>query len=160
MIFLTAAADITLFTAGYRLTAIYCALRLTFALPISTIVFSISMVISNAFGAGVELAEFSTLIPKVLLLVLLANLAGLVSFVGWLMALVVFFIGSMIFFELEAWETRFLVIINWGLNWVAWIFLIGILISLVTPAPKDVEKGGDRPKDKPPAMQQDNNRDQ
>jgi hypothetical protein len=132
-IILTVAALISMSQSGYPKLASYCALRLSFALPISTIVFAVSMLLSNWMGAGVELVEFSTLIPKSLLLVLLANLVNLMPCVGGWIALGVWFIGGMVFFKLEAWETRVLVAFNWVLGWVLWLFVLSMLISAVTP---------------------------
>jgi hypothetical protein len=126
---LVAAGLFGMYVNGYRFTTYYCLIRLAIGLPISTVVFAMSMFVSNWFGAGIELADFGTLIPKALLLVLLANLAGLVLCVGWLVTLGVWFIGAMLFFRLEAWETRFLVAVNWVLGTAMWLVLFRILLG-------------------------------
>src|SRR5262249_22259206 len=115
----------------YRLLASYCVIQLIFALPISAVVFAMSMVVSNLLGTGIELANFGALIPKALILVLLANLVGLMPCVGAMMAVGIWFIGAMVFFGLEAWETRFLVVFNWALGCVMWLWLIRALAALV-----------------------------
>jgi hypothetical protein len=117
--------------SGYPKTALYCTVSLLFALPFSTVVFAISLFVSNWFGAGIDLVDFGTLIPKSLLLVLLACLVGLMP-CGGLIALGVWFIGSMLFFQLEAWETRFLVAFNWALGWVIWLLGLRLLASVLT----------------------------
>jgi hypothetical protein len=129
---LVAAAFVAMYMNGYRLLTLYCVIWLAFDLPISTIVFTASLFVSNWFGAGIELVNFGTLIPKALLLVLLAGLVGLLPCVGGLVALGVWFIGAMLFFKLEAWETRFLVGFNWVLGWATWLLLIRVLAALVT----------------------------
>jgi hypothetical protein len=138
---------------GYPLLALYCSLSLVFALPISAFGFALSMLLSNWLGAGIELVEFSTLIPKALLLVLLANLLALVPCAGPFIALAVWFIGATLFFQLEIWEARFLVIVNWGMGWIIWLVLVGSRISLVTHKKFDGHKGDDRRGDPAPLQE-------
>jgi hypothetical protein len=49
------------------------------------------------------------------------------------MALAIWFIGAMLFFKLEVWETRVLVAMNWVFGWILWLFVIGAIISAMTP---------------------------
>jgi hypothetical protein len=113
--------------AGYPKTAFLFAVELAFALPLSTVVFALSLFASNWLGAGVELAQFSSLIPKALLLILLANLLGLVPCAGRIMALCMWFIGAVVFFKLEVWESKVLVAINWALGWLMALVVMGAL---------------------------------
>jgi hypothetical protein len=129
---LVAAAFVAMYMNGYRFLTLYSVIWLAFDLPISTIVFAASLFVSNWFGAGIELVNFGSLIPKALLLVLLSSLVGLMPCVGGLVALGVWFIGAMVFFKLEAWETRFLVAFNWVLGWATWLLLIRVLAAFVT----------------------------
>jgi hypothetical protein len=131
VVVLTVVGLVSMAMSGYRLLALYCTVSLLFALPFSTVVFAASLFVSNWFGAGIELVEFGTLIPKALLLILLASLVGLMP-CGGLIALGVWFIGSMLFFQLEAWETRFLVGFNWALGWVFWLFGLRLVGSVLT----------------------------
>lgn len=133
---LTAAAFFGMAASGYPKLTLFCIVRLVIAIPISTFVFAISLFISNAMGAGVELTGFDTLIPKSLVLVLLTSLVGLIPFCGGLVSIGVWFIGSMIFFGLEPWETRILVAINWVLGLATWLFLVGAIASRLTPPEK------------------------
>jgi hypothetical protein len=119
--------------AGYPITATFFAIRLAFAVPISIITFTVSLFVSNWFGAGTDLVEFGSLIPKSLLLVLLASLVGLMPCVGLLVGLGVWLIGAVIFFKLEAWEARFLVGVNFVLGVAMWVLLIPWLLALVKP---------------------------
>jgi hypothetical protein len=128
----TIAALYTFAESGYPKMAFLCAIMLAFVLPISTITFTVSLFVSNWFGAGIDLVEFSTLIPKSLLLVLLASIVGLLPCVGPMVSIGVWFIGAMIFFHLEAWETRFLVGVNWVLGWVMWLALARVVAALAT----------------------------
>ena len=131
--FLTISALYGMAESGYPKLAFFCAIRLAFAVPISTITFTVSLFVSNWFGAGIDLVEFGTLIPKALLLILLASLVGLMPCVGSLVALGVWLIGAVVFFKLEAWEARFLVGINFVLGVAMWL-LIAKLILLWTSA--------------------------
>jgi hypothetical protein len=126
---LVAAGFAGMYLSGYPKLTLFWLIQLAITLPIATVVFAASMFLSNWFGAGIELANFSTLIPKALLLVLLATLPGLIFCVGWLVSLGVWFIGAMIIFKLEAWETRFLVAVNWVLGTGMWLLLLRILMA-------------------------------
>jgi len=126
--------------AGYPIIAALYALSLMFALPISTVVFTLSMFVSNWLGTGVELTEFSTLIPKSLLLILLANCVSFMPCVGGLVALAVWFIGAVVILGLEPWEARVLVLINWVLGWAMWLLVIGALTQAVMPKDKHPEE--------------------
>jgi hypothetical protein len=130
---LTAAGFLGMAASGYPKLAIICVVRLVIALPISTVIFALSLFISNALGTGVELTDFGTLIPKSLILVLLASLVGLMPCTGGFVAIRVWFIGSMIFFGLEAWETRILVAVNFIIGLAMWLLLIGAITSILTP---------------------------
>jgi|SRR6516162_2883013 len=100
VMFLTISALYGMAESGYPKLAFFCAIRLAFAVPISTITFTVSLFVSNWFGAGIDLVEFGTLIPKALLLILLASLVGLMPCVGSLVALGVWLIGAVVFFKL------------------------------------------------------------
>ena len=125
---------VSMYQNGYPKFAVAIAARLTVGLPIGAVIFAVSMFISNYFGVDIELANFGTLIPKALWIVLVANLVALISCFGGLAALAVFYIGAIALFKLDVWEARFLVLINWGLNWVAWVFVVTAIVSVVTKA--------------------------
>jgi len=125
---------------GYRLSAVACALRLVFAVPFNTIIFALSLLISNYFGSGIELSDFKTLIPKSLILILLTSLVDLVPCAGFFFAIGIWFIGVMSFFELELLEAALIVAINFVLGFLTQLFLIGILINSITLPP--VAPGG------------------
>src|SRR5262249_25277272 len=67
MMLLTISALYGMAESGYPKLAFLCVIRLALALPISTITFAVSLFVSNWFGAGIDLVEFGTLIPKALL---------------------------------------------------------------------------------------------
>jgi hypothetical protein len=127
---LVVAGLIAMDRSGYHITARLCAIQLVSSLPFSVFIFALSMVVANMWGTGLELANFSVLIPKALLLILFADLCGPVPCFGGLMALAVWFIGAIVFFHMEAWEARFLVLINWALNWGVWMFVVGTITKL------------------------------
>jgi predicted RNA-binding Zn-ribbon protein involved in translation (DUF1610 family) len=132
---LTAAALYGISESGYPKTALVCVSGLVFACPINTVIFALSLLICNSFGDGVELSDFDTLIPKSLILVLLASIVGLMPCVGPFVAIGIWFIGSMIFFKMEAWETKLLVGINFVLGLAMWFLLIVPVTSRMAPKP-------------------------
>jgi hypothetical protein len=112
------------------------------------------MIVSNLLGEGIQFAEFSTLIPKSLLLVHLANLVGLIPIAGGYVAFLVWFIGAMVFFHLDVWESRFLVLINGLGNFVVKMFLLSIFLNLLMSVGKDIENDIEHHRNQPPALQQ------
>jgi hypothetical protein len=129
------ATPLTMAACGYRLSAVTSALRLVFAVPFNTIIFALSLLISNYFGSGIELSDFKTLIPKSLILILLTSLVDLVPCAGFFFAIGIWFIGIMSFFELELMEAALIVAINFVLGFLTQLFLIGLLISSITVPP-------------------------
>jgi len=128
---------------GYRLSAWTWALSLIFSVPLNSIIFALSLLISNYYGSGVQLTEFRILIPKALILILLTSFVGFVPYAGFFFAIGVWFIGIMTFFELEVIEAALIVAINFVLGVFARLFLLGMLINSVTvPAVAPPERSG------------------
>jgi predicted Zn finger-like uncharacterized protein len=132
---------LSLAACGYRLTALWCGVSLLFAVPFNTIIFALSLLVSNYYGSGVQLTEFRILIPKALILVLMTSFVGLVPIAGFFFAIGVWFIGVMSFFELELVEAALVVAINFVLGFFAKWFLIGMWVnSLTLPSLTPTEK--------------------
>ncbi len=97
-------------------------------LPLSTIILILSMFISSWLGGGIEFGEAHIVIPKAIGLLLIINLIMLLPFGGFLAAPVWLF-GLMILFHLDLWESRILVAVNWGLNSLVRLAVLGMLMN-------------------------------
>src|SRR5438128_2485192 len=106
-----AIGGILLVQAGHGLLVLGFAI----SLPISAVVLIVAMILSSALGGGIYFGELGEVIVKSLLLLLIINAVLLIPFVvGWI-ALLVLLIGSMVLFDLDIWEARFFIFINWAL---------------------------------------------
>jgi len=134
------AAGILVLT-GHAWIPIFLAIRLAIMLPISIVILIISMFISSAIVGGIDFGEVHVVIPKALILLLITNPIYAIPCIGGFLALPIWFIGLMLVFRMEIWETRVLVIVNWVLNWVAFIFVLSVIINLIGLAklPRDVK---------------------
>ena len=89
----------------------------------------VSMIIASSIGGGIEFGEVHIVIPKALGLLFVANLVGLIPFVGWFLALIVWVGGLMSLFRLDFHETRILVAVNWVLNWLVRLALLQMFFA-------------------------------
>jgi hypothetical protein len=87
------------------------------------------MIISSSIGGGIEFGEVHIVIPKALGLIFIVNLVSLIPFVGWFIALLVWVGGLMSLFNLEIWEARILIVVNWGLNSLVRLALFQIFFA-------------------------------
>jgi hypothetical protein len=106
-------------------------------LPISTVIFIVSMFISSAVGGGIDFGDARVAIPKAIALIMIVNTVGLTcgvasGFGGFLMTGPVWLFGLMGLFRLDLWEARLVVAINWGLNCVARMILVSVVVTLLT----------------------------
>lgn len=104
----------------------YYAVALLVTLPISTVIFFIAMVLSNAIAEAVDIGEIHVAIIKAFALLLVVNLVSLVPFGNWA-ALLVWIVGLVLVFHLDFWEARILIVFNWGLNYAVHWFLVAAL---------------------------------
>jgi hypothetical protein len=118
------------FQAGHGDKVIGRAIELAIMIPISMVILIISMLISNFIAGGIDFGEVHLAILKSFALLLVVNLIAMVPF-GNLLALPVWLFGLMYLFNLDFWECRFLLFINWALNYLAKIFLMAIVLSAV-----------------------------
>jgi hypothetical protein len=141
--FAAVAATVALFlvgilTGGIKLNAIFILVYLAVMLPVSTVILIISMFVSSWLGGGIEFGEAHVVIPKAFFLLLVINLVGLltgssgVGSMGYAVTFPIWLIGLMKLFDLDLWETRFLMAINWVLNFLANYALTMILFHAVT----------------------------
>jgi hypothetical protein len=115
--------------AGARAEAIFIGVYLLISIPISAVILVISMIISSAIGGGIEFGEVHVVIPKALGLIFVVNLVSLIPFVGWFIALLVWVGGLMSLFKLDMQETRILVAVNWGLNFLVRLALLQMFLA-------------------------------
>jgi predicted Zn finger-like uncharacterized protein len=104
------------------------ALSLLVFVPIGTVLFFVAMILSSVMLGAIEIGEIHVAAFKAFFLVLLVNLVRLVPFGGYLTWLV-WLIGLMTIFGLDLWEARMLFLINWLINVVLTLFLMGALMS-------------------------------
>ncbi|OAI40048.1 hypothetical protein AYO40_05235 [Planctomycetaceae bacterium SCGC AG-212-D15] len=123
--------------AGYGAEVLLYGVILAVMIPISTGILILSMIISSHLAGGIEFGEIHIVIPKAMGLLLIVNIVSLVP-LGGFVALIIWVIGLMVLFHLDFWECRFLIFINWVLNFVAKLAVVGILLAVVFHA---AEKG-------------------
>lgn len=106
---------IGLVMAGHGPLVLLCGIELAVAFPVSMVILVISMFLSSHLSGGMDFGEIRTFIPKILILLIIANLINLLPF-GTFLAFPVWLIGLMSAFNLDLWEAKFLVGVNWLLN--------------------------------------------
>jgi hypothetical protein len=94
------------------------------SIPIKLVVLIISMYLSSALGGGINFGDAKTAIIGAIFLIFIVNLVELIPKVGIYITLVVWLIGFMTIFSLDPWEARFLLFINWLINYfIFWAFI-------------------------------------
>jgi hypothetical protein len=146
----TLVAALLIAWAGPKELVIIYAIMLAVMIPVSTVILIVSMIISSALAGGISFGEVHVVILKSVLLLLIVNTIGLLPFDGTVASvllgggtLVVWLVGLMYFFDLDFWEARFLIFINWVLNFLVKWLLVAIIISALV-------HGGPRPPGLPP----------
>jgi hypothetical protein len=117
--------------AGHGTLVLFLGVWLAIAIPVSTVILIISMILSSYIGGGIEFGEVHIVIPKAMGLLLVVNLVYLIPLLGWFLAIPVFAFGLMFLFHLDFWECRFLIFINWLLNTVFRWVIIGIVLAIL-----------------------------
>lgn len=103
---------------GHGAEVLVYSIVLAIMIPISTIILILSMFVSSWLGGGIDFGEAHIVIPKAFGLLFVVNLIGLaVPFGGWA-SLPIWVVGLMFLFNLDMWETRTLVVVNWALNYL------------------------------------------
>jgi hypothetical protein len=140
---------------GHTVQLLGYGITLAIMLPISTIILIISMVISSQLAGGIDFGEVSTAIAKAILLLFAVNVISLVDY-GIFFSIPIWLFGLMYLFNLDFWETRFLLFINWVLNYAARFAIVAMLISAAHHLPSSVDED-DHPAIQIPAMDHDGN---
>jgi hypothetical protein len=130
--------------AGYAEEVIGYGMVLGISVVVSTVILIISMIVASHFAGGIDFGEIHIVIPKALTLIFVVNLIGLIPVAGWVLPLPVWLFGLMYVFNLDFWESLFLVAINWILNLLFSYFLLAMILA-------SLHRGTlDRGKDEPP----------
>lgn len=123
-------AMIAIANSGHKEQVIAYAVGLAIMVPISTVILIISMFVASALGGGIDFGPAGPAIIKTICLLVAVNLVGMVPF-GSILVFPIWLLGLMYLFDLDLWECRFLIFINWFLNWIAKIFLFALILSLI-----------------------------
>jgi len=114
--------------AGYTAEVIGYSIWLGVMIPVSAVILIVSMVLSSSLSGGINFGEVHTAILKTVALLLVVNVLSLVPF-GYFLALPIWVFGLMYLFDLDLWETRFLVAINWLLNALVRYFFFAMVLA-------------------------------
>lgn len=116
---------------GHLGEVIAIGLGLVIMVPISTVILIISMFISSYLAGGIDFGEVHTAIPKAIALLIVVNTVSLIPFVGRFICIPIWIFGLMALFDLDFWESRFLVFINWVLNTLVQVFLLALILTAI-----------------------------
>ena len=111
-------------------------------MPISVILFFISMFIGSAIAGGIDFGDVRTAIPKAFFLLAPINAfyAMFQWYIGFFMAAPIWIFGLIFLFELDVWESWFMVVINWFLNVGANVLTVLIVVAMIHGAKMDKDK--------------------
>ncbi len=93
------------------------------ALACSVIILIVSMLVTNRIWGGVDFGPLKSVILKGGGLLIAVNLVALIPGFGGLLVLAVWFIGLMLLFKLDLWQTFTLVVVNGVLNFLVRMML-------------------------------------
>jgi hypothetical protein len=127
---------------GHTLELLGYGIMMLIMLPVSTIILIVSMVISSHMAGGIDFGEVHTAIAKAFMLLFAVNFVGMVPF-GMFLALPIWIFGLMYLFNLDFWETRFLLFINWILNFAAKYAMIAMVFAALHQAASGVNMDHD-----------------
>jgi hypothetical protein len=105
---------------------------LVVAVPVGLVILIVSMFISSAVSGGIDFGDVRVAVPKAVGLLTVVSLIGFIPFIGWFIAIPVWFVGLMNLFFLDIWETRVLFIINWGVNTLFKLFVLAVIVNAVS----------------------------
>ncbi len=93
----------------------------------------VSMQLTSSAMGGVEFGALHTVILKSLVLLIGVDLLSLLGTVGLFLSIPVWWLGLMFLFRIDFWECRTLVVINWILNLVLYLLIVGIPLTYNEP---------------------------
>jgi hypothetical protein len=107
------------------------ALEFMIGVPASLVILVISMFLSSALGGGINFGDAKTAIIGAIFLVVIVNLVAMIPKIGIYLTLLVWLVGFMTIFGLDPWEARFLLFINWVLNYAIGMAMLHYMINRV-----------------------------
>ena len=93
---------------------------------VGTVILIVSMIIASALFGGIDFGSLHIVIAKSVPLLALVYAVCLIPFLGWLLAIPIWWGGLMLIFHLDFWEVRTLVLVNWVLNTIARLALFAM----------------------------------
>jgi hypothetical protein len=115
--------------AGYGEKLAFIGINLAIMVPISTVIMILSMVISSSIAGGIDFGEIHTAILKAMALLIAVNLVVLIPLAGIFLTLPIWLFGLMYLYNLDFWECRFLLFINWAMNTIIKYLFMAALMS-------------------------------
>jgi hypothetical protein len=150
---LSVIAAVVAVATGHTAELFRYGITLAIMMPVSTIILIISMVVSSQLVGGIDFGEVHTAIAKSILLLFAVNVISLVDY-GIFFSIPIWLFGLMYLFNLDFWETRFLLFINWVLNYAARFAMMAMLLSAAHHLPSTMDDD-DQPAIHVPAMDHD-----
>ena len=137
---------------GHVEELIFDAISWAVMMPISLFLFFISMFIGSAIAGGIDFGDVRTAIPKAIFLLAPINAfyALFQWYIGFFAAAPFWIFGLMFLFELDIWESWFMVVINWFLNVGANVLTVLIVIAMLHGAQMERDKSSPDPLDDDP----------
>jgi hypothetical protein len=140
--------------AGHVEWVIVAGIELAVMVPVSMVILVISMLLSSTIAGGINFGEIHTAIPKAALLIIAVNLVSLIPFGGFL-TFPIWVVGAMYAFDLDFWEARFLIFVNWALNFGFKLILFHALLAMMMHGGKgDLDDLAPSPRRSAPASPQ------
>jgi hypothetical protein len=118
---------------GHTEELIIDAIEWVIMMPISLIMFVISMFVGSAIAGGIDFGDAKTAIPKAIFLLGPINLFYVLFnwYLAFFLSLPFWIFGLILLFGLDVWESWFMIVINQFLNFGANILLILIVVSMM-----------------------------
>jgi hypothetical protein len=116
------------------------------SIPIKLVVLIVSMVLSSALGGGINFGDAKTAIIGAIFLIVIVNFVEMIPGFGIYLTLLVWLVGFMTIFGLDPWEARFLLFINWLINYfIAWA-MFSYMMNRIEKDLKMIEEGEEEEK--------------
>src|SRR5262249_44599151 len=88
--------------------------------------------LSSMIAGGINFGEVHTAIPKAAILIIVVDLVCLLPFpIGVILAFPIWLLGVKAAFDLDFWEARFLVAINWMLNFIFRWAMMALFLAMI-----------------------------
>jgi predicted Zn finger-like uncharacterized protein len=136
----------------------FAAAYLLVGIPVSTVIFFIAMFLSSVLLGAVEIGEIHVAVVKAFGLVVIVQFVTVVTlpisfYASYALSFIVSVVGLVMLFRIDIWEARIIVGINFILNLLLNLALLGVLHTIMTHAEKAGDVGGNRPGQPSPAVQ-------